>query len=118
MATTQKAFTNRILQIEGVENFILMKEDGDIIAHNINTSQEDPESVSTVVLSTGLHSDNLKSIMGFTHFNCLKIVREKKENIFVFPLKNYFLGIFQDPKNDKNSLTLIKNVTNFIYGVA
>jgi len=61
--------------------------------------------------------------MGFTHFNCLKISRENRENILVFPIKNYFLGIFQhpedkDPETSESSMAIVEKIMDFIYGVA
>ncbi len=123
MATTQKAFTNRILQIPGVKHFILVKENGKIIAHNVITDKNKPEDISSTIVSSAIHSEAIRSTMGFTHFNCLKISRENSENILVFPIKNYFLGIFQepddkDPETSESNLSIIENIVEFIHGVA
>ena len=121
MAITQKAFAERILQITGVKNFILIKEDGQILAHNID--HINPEILSSITLLCGLSSEMIKSSFGFTHFRYAILSRSGNENILIFPLKNYFLGLlqnedFKDPESENSSLNLAEDIILFIDGIS
>jgi hypothetical protein len=90
MATIQD-FAKRIMQIEGVKNMILVRNDGHILTHNI----DNPIELSSTIVFCGLTGDALRSVVGFSCLNYFIISRESKEKLFVFPIESYFLGIYQ-----------------------
>jgi len=87
-----QTFANLISQIEGVKNYIFVRNDGRIIVHNT----DNPETFSSMVTFAGLSSDAVKSILGTTYFKYFILTRKNGEKIIVFPMENYFLGILQD----------------------
>ncbi len=85
-----QAFTDKILQIDGVKNCIFVRNDGHVIVHNV----ENPGALSSMVAFSGLSCDAIKSTMGTTYFRYLSLIRASKEKFFIFPVqKKYFLGI-------------------------
>ncbi len=89
MASIQ-AFTDKILQIDGVKNCIFVRNDGHIIVHNV----ENPGALSSMVAFSGLCCDAIKSTLGTTYFRYFSLIRASKEKFFIFPVhKRYFLGI-------------------------
>jgi hypothetical protein len=86
-----EAFAERVLKIEGVEQFIFLRNDGHILIHNV----ENPKSLSALVAFTGLNGDAIPAVIGTTRFRYLSISRMNKEHFLVFPFDNYFLGIMQ-----------------------
>lgn len=86
-----EAFAQRVLKIDGVEQFIFIRNDGHILIHNV----ENPETLSALVAFTGLSGEAMRAVIGATYFRHLHISRQNKENFLIFPLDNYFLGILQ-----------------------
>ncbi|MFP4350442.1 MAG: hypothetical protein ACOC3W_03580 [Thermodesulfobacteriota bacterium] len=86
-----ETFAQRVLKIEGVEQFIFIRNDGHILIHNV----ENPQSLSALTAFTGLSGEALRTVIGTTYFKHLSFSRRSKENFLIFPLNNYFLGILQ-----------------------
>ncbi len=112
MAKTLQLFVQRLLQIEGVNQYILIKNDGDIISHNVKIDYS--ETLSSMIVFCCFSGDALKSDMGFSKFKYLILLRKSKEHLIVFPLKKFFLGILQHP--DMSIPDLVDEVTQFIDG--
>ena len=83
---------NLVLQIEGVINYILVREDGHTLSHDF----ENIETLPSIITFSGLNSEVLKPIMGLTYFKYLSYTRENNEKLLIFPLGKYFIGILQD----------------------
>ena len=110
MATIQD-FTNRLMKIAGVNGYILVRHDGHIITHNV----ENPESLSSMIVFSGLSCEALKTVAGTTYFSYFMLTRETMEKFFIFPIDNFFLGIFQSA--DAYSPDLVNKITQFIQAV-
>ncbi len=82
---------NLILQIEGVVNYIFVREDGYTLAHNF----ENKDELIEMITFSGLNCEAVKPIMGVTHFKYMSYTRENNENLLIFPLGRYLLGISQ-----------------------
>jgi len=89
-----KTFANMLSQIEGVKNYIFVRNDGKVIVNNTTNS----DIFSSIVTFAGLSCDAVKSILGTTYFKYLILTRKNGEKLFVFPIVNYYLGILQDSK--------------------
>ena len=83
-----------VVQIQGVMNYILVREDGHTLSHNF----ENFEALPSIITFSGLNSEVLKPIMGLTYFKYMSYIRENNEKLLIFPLGKYFLGILQDPE--------------------
>lgn len=109
MATTQETFAKQILKIPGIKNYILIKNDGLILAHNVEIDFS--EILSSIVVFCGFTCNLIKNEMGFSRFNYLKLNPKNNEILLIFPIKHFFLGIVQQP--DANTAKLIENVKQF-----
>lgn len=110
MATIQE-FSKRISDIEGVKSYILIRNDGHVVTHNV----DDPETVSTMIVFSGLSSDEIRSVMGFSGLSYFILTRENKEKLLIFPIRTYFLGIFQQA--DAYGPDVIEKVQEFIHAI-
>ncbi len=82
---------NLVSQVEGVVNYILVREDG----HTLSNNFENFEALPSIITFSGLNSEILKPTMGLTHFKYLSYTLENNEKLLIFPLGKYFLGILQ-----------------------
>lgn len=83
---------NQILQIEGVMNYILVRDDGHTLSHDF---VEHIEKLPSIITFSGLNSEALKPIMGLSYFKYLSYTQKNNEKLLVFPMGKYFLGIWQ-----------------------
>jgi hypothetical protein len=105
-------FGNRVAQIPGIKNYLLVRNDGKVIIHNI----EKPESLASMVAFNGLNCEAIGSVLGLTYFKYIMITRKNSEKLIIFPMDTFFLGIIQNPdaySNDvaDNVIQLIQTVT-------
>lgn len=110
MASIQ-TFTKLISQIEGVKNYIFVRNDSRVIVHNTNN----PDTLSSMIAFSGLSCDAVKSILGTTYFKYFILTRKTGEKLLVFPLENYFLGIIQD--SQAYTPDVIQKIMRFITAV-
>lgn len=80
-----------VLKIDGVTNYILVRDDGRTLSHNV----ENHEALSSIITFNGLNCEVIKPILGLTYFRYLSYTRENNEKLLIFPLGKYFLGISQ-----------------------
>lgn len=106
--STVERFANRIAQIKGVDRFILTRQDGQIIVHNLSN----PEQLASVVLLGGYSAQEIQKSGGFSQFHYLICTRPQNQNLIVFLLDKYFLGIQQ--KADTSQIELVGEVSRFI----
>jgi predicted regulator of Ras-like GTPase activity (Roadblock/LC7/MglB family) len=87
-----KEFGESIAAIEGIRSYLLVRKDGFLISHNV----PNPKELATTVVISGLGAEAVKSSLGGSYFRYLEFVRDNKENLLVFPIEKYFLGIVQE----------------------
>lgn len=87
-----KEFGERIAAIEGIRSYVVVRKDGFLIAHNV----ANPEELATTVVINGLGAEAVKNSLGGSYFRYLEFARNNKENLLVFPIEKYFLGIVQE----------------------
>ena len=104
-------FANRIAQIKGVGNYIVSRNDGQIIIHNL----ENPEKVASLVTFGGFNVQTIQKTLGFSQFGYLIFIRPQNQNLIIFSLDKYYLGILQ--KIDSNQTQLIDEVSRFLFNL-
>ncbi len=85
---------NLILQIQGVMNYIFVREDGHTMSHNF----EDIGTLPSIITFSGLNCEIIKPAMGVSSLKYLSYSRANNEKLLIFPLGKYFLGISQQPE--------------------
>ena len=98
----------KIAGIKGVENYMLVKNDGTIASHNT----EHPESLAKMVLDCGLNCDKIEK----ARFTCFVFSRGTRENYFIFPVGNYYLGLQQQA--DIDAALIVNTIIEFIRGLS
>ncbi|MEA2082943.1 MAG: hypothetical protein U9O82_01630 [Thermodesulfobacteriota bacterium] len=97
-----------IAGIKGVENYVLVKSDGTIVSHNA----KHPESLAKMVLGCGLNCDKI----GKARFTYFVFSRGTRENYFIFPVGNYYLGLQQQA--DIDAELIANTIIEFIRGLS
>jgi len=84
-------FARRINRIQGVTGFILTRNDGQVITHNVDR----PEELASLITHCGGHAEAVRKAIGFTRFNYLFAGCLQQDPLLVFPFDRYLLGIRQ-----------------------
>ena len=98
----------RLTQINGVANYILVRGDGRIVSQNM----EDAESLGLIIAGGGTKCDALAADMGGNRFIHLSIERESGEDLLVFSLGSFYLGILKKAESERQEV--IDNVIYFL----
>ena len=101
--TTLEAF-NKVANLEGVDQYILVDHKQNIITHDI----KNPDKIANMITACGKNS----SAIAKTQLKYLIFSRNCKQNFFIFPVGNYYLGVIKS-KNIE-SITLANNIDNFL----
>ena len=96
-----------ISKVSGVDQYILVDNNGNIAAHDIKNSK----NAAKIVLKCGQNS----FAIGKTQFKYLIFSRKNEKNLFIFPVGNFYLGVVKQ-KNVKN-LVLTDNIMDFLKGL-
>lgn len=99
---------NKLGTIEGVSHFILVRNDGHVVAHNTDKAGE----LSSTIVMGGRNCNKLQDYIDCGQSSHLCVERTNGSNYMVFTLGNYFLGILQDP--DYDSQTTAEAVINYL----
>ncbi len=105
MVTLEKF--NQIINIDGVDQYILVDNNNNIITHDI----KNPGKLADIVITCGKNS----YAIGKTQFKYLIFSRTCKKNIFIFPVGNYYLGVVKS--QNIGNITLANNIDNFLKGL-
>ncbi len=98
MATT-KDFS-RLADIEGVSNYMLIRNDGYVVSENY----EDAVILSSSIVTTAKLCESLEDdLQGRKYIYCC-IERQSGDNILVFSLGRYYLGIIKHPASDPQTV--------------
>jgi len=104
-------FAKRIEQFKGVSNYIVARNDGQIIIHNLGN----PEKLTSLVTFGGLNAQSIQKTLGFSEFGYLIFIRPQNQNLIIFSLDKYYLGIVQ--KVDSNQTQLIDEISRFLFNL-
>lgn len=97
----------KITKLEGLKGFFLVKNDGTVVAHK----GEDTESVSPVIALSGLNCIAIQTVLELEKFKYMIFSRSNKENVLIFPMRSYFLGIIKE--SDASTPDLIAEIKKF-----
>ncbi len=101
-------FSEKFLQIsmvQGVDQYILLDNRGNIIAHEI----KDPQKASEMVFSCGRNIRNV----GKNRFQYAVFSRKNKKDIIIFPIGNYSLGVVKQEEAD--TFVLVDIILKFLH---
>lgn len=97
---TAKDFS-RLGDIEGVANYILVRNDGYVVSDNYDQAV----SLASAIVTTGNYCDSLVDDFKDRRYIYCCIERDSGNNILVFSLGRYFLGIIQHADSNPQQLT-------------
>ena len=97
---TAKDFS-RLIEINGVAQFILVRNDGSVVSGNFS----DPISVASTIITAGQLCDSLSEDLNNKRYIHLCVERSNGENIFIFSLGTYYLGIMKHADSDPAMLS-------------
>jgi len=101
-------FAQHLSKFKGVEHFVLTRNDGQLVTHNL----PDPDDLASLVTLCGLSALAIRKTIGFSQFKHLICACAEHRSLIIFPLDKYFLGIRQ--KADANQAELIDGVNRFL----
>ena len=101
-------FAQRLSQLKGVEHFVLTRNDGQLVTHDL----PEPDELASLVTLCGLSAQAIRKTVGFSQFKHLVCACARQPDLIIFPLERYFLGIRK--KAGANQAELIAEVTRFL----
>lgn len=110
MATVQEKFKKKILGIEHVKEFILARDDGQVLAHQLFSWP--PETIAAMMVLNHIDCSQIKQTMGFSHFDHLMLTLKNNESLVVFPIRNYLLGVLSSA--NRFNAKMVVNIKKFI----
>lgn len=93
VAGIQDRFARKLMGIKGVKGFLLARDDGQVLAQRM--IPDNPENVSAMMVLSGLNSRRIKGMMGLSSYSYMMLKRDGNQHIFIFPIRNYFLCVYQ-----------------------
>jgi hypothetical protein len=96
----------RLEQVNGLAHYIMVQGDGQVISQNM----ENAVSFAPLISSGGTQWDALVKDMGGNRYLHLSIERESGNDLLVFSLGRYYLGIFKHAESERQ-----KPIDNLIY---
>ncbi len=110
----QEEFANKILQIQGVGGFVLVRNNGQLLASKTDITI-DPQTLAAMMILSSQDCKTLQSIMGFSRYHYLMVTQEKIGNLYVFQIQNHLLGVIHRyPDHDP---IFVKKMKQFIHGL-
>jgi hypothetical protein len=110
MATLED-LVNGIQKIQGLDGYVIVKHDGQVLSHNV----PNVEALSALVVMSGLNGHIIKSEVGASLFKHLVVARKTNERLLVFPIDNLWLGLLQ--RQDTYTPDIVNNVQSMIHGL-
>jgi predicted regulator of Ras-like GTPase activity (Roadblock/LC7/MglB family) len=104
-------FSQHLAQIKGVDGFMVLRNDGHILTHNM----EQAEKLSSLATLCGISAQGVQKTMGFMPFRHLVFSREHNRSLLVFTLDKFYVGIMA--KTGFNLSELIEDVSRFLFKI-
>ena len=101
-------FSQHLVQVKGVEGFMVLRNDGRILTHNI----EQAEKFASLATLSGISVQGVQKKLGFMPFRHLVFSREHNRSLIVFTLDKFYVGIFA--KVGFNLSEIIEDVNKFL----
>ena len=99
---------SKLKNIEGVGHYILVRNDGHVVTHNLNNAVE----LSSTIVMSGRSFKKLEDFLDCGQCIYLCVERNKDNNLLVFPLGKYFLGIVEE--SDSDTKTTVDSIINYL----
>ncbi len=96
---TAKDFS-RLGDIEGISRYILVRNDGYVISKNY----DDAVALSSAIVTSGKNCDSLYDDLDGRRYIYCCVERSSGDNILVFSLGRYYLGIIKHSDTDPQQL--------------
>lgn len=96
---TAKDFS-RLGDIEGVAKYILVRNDGYVVSDNYNEAV----ALSSTIVTTGKYCDSLTDDLDGKRYIYCCVERTSGDNVLVFSLGRYYLGIIKHADTDPQKL--------------
>lgn len=93
-----------IIQLPGVDQYILVDSQARVIQHAMGQPDEMAEMVSVC--------GNCARALGQTRFRHLVFSRDRQDDFFIFPVGKYYLGVLKETSVSPS--TLLDRVSGFI----
>jgi len=87
-------------EITGVARYILVRNDGYVVSENY----EEAVALSSAIVTTGKYCDTIGDALGGKRYIYCCIERTSGNNILIFSLGKYYLGIIKHPETDPQIL--------------
>lgn len=94
----------KVARLEGVDRYILVDENGEVIIHNMNAYQ----NIGALIAQCGKQSYPI----GKHRIRFLTFKRTYRNDLFIFPIGNYYLGVIKDTQIP--AAELAGTILNFI----
>jgi predicted regulator of Ras-like GTPase activity (Roadblock/LC7/MglB family) len=105
-------FSEQVEEIHGVGKFALVRNDGRIVIHNM----PDPDEFASMITLCGRSAISLRKPLGVSHIKQIVCTRPSNQNIIIFQLHKYFLGIQQTSDTDQD--IVIQEIRQLLRNVA
>ena len=96
---TAKDFS-KLGDIEGVSRYILVRNDGYVVSEN----HEDAVALSSAIVTSGKYCDSLTDDLDGRRYIYCCVERNSGNNVLVFSLGRYYLGIIKHSDTDPQQL--------------
>ena len=90
----------KIGNIEGVSKYVLVRNDGFVVSENY----EDAVTLSSAIVTSGKYCDSLTDDLDYGRYIYCCIERTSGENVLIFSLGRYYLGIIKHADTDPQQL--------------
>ena len=108
----QEVFASTILQVPGVDGFILVQKDGQILASKTDMSVK-PQTLAAMMILSSRDCRTLQSEMGFSRFQYLMLSHAPGSTLYLFPVNDHLLAVVhRQPEHDP---VFVKTVVQFIH---
>lgn len=107
----QEAFANTILQVQGVDGFILVQKDGQILASKTDMSVK-PQTLAAMMILSSQDCRALQAEMGFSRFQYLMFSHTPGSTLYLFPVNTHLLGVIR--RKTGHDPVFVKSVVHFI----
>jgi predicted regulator of Ras-like GTPase activity (Roadblock/LC7/MglB family) len=91
----------KIGTIEGVSSYVLVRNDGFVVSENY----EDAISLTSAIVTSGKYCDSLNDDLDYGRYTYCCIERSSGQNILVFSLGRYYLGIIKHADTEPQLLS-------------
>jgi hypothetical protein len=91
---------SRLGDIEGVAKYILVRNDGYVVSDNYSEAV----ALSSAIVTSGKYCDSLADDLDGKRYIYCCVERTSGDNVLVFSLGRYYLGIIKHPDTDPQKL--------------